>query len=515
MRIVIVEDEAKTRKGIVNLINKIGQEFEVIGEAGNGLEGLELITRLKPDVIFVDIKMPKINGIEMLQKLKEAGIRAKSVILSGYSDFEYAQKGIKVGVCEYLLKPATVEDIENILKKLKKDIEIEKVLENDKIQGSSSVEYILQNLVIRDSEESGDMLEFLEKVHGISINSEYIAVQVYMGICADSLKGSLKSIIAEALNKFRGIRFYFIELNVLKEIIVLIQTNEIQELERCFQNVILREIHAKRMDGVVLGWIPVKGLDALKASLNMMRNELKWSIVLGDDVLISYPKTQQIFTKLVQYPIDIENRIKAAAYAGDVDKLYKYTDDFLNWWRKDIYRPVHVIEAFLQFASSLLNVLKEVDYELYVKVNPKEVLGKIMDSLTWREIQESLTGMIGKIANSQKPDERILSLIIRKALNIIHNEYIQGISLEEVANRLNITNEYLSMLFTKETGRNFTAYLKEYRVVKAKELLLNTDLKTYEISERVGYSDPKYFSRVFKEVTGFSPVEYQRINKAN
>ncbi len=117
-RIVIVEDEFRIRQGLSNLINKVDMGCRVIGEAENGYEGIKMIRDMEPDIVITDIRMPKIDGLEMIEKIKEMGIDCVFVILSGYADFEYARTGIRLGVKEYLLKPATISDVKELLKKL-------------------------------------------------------------------------------------------------------------------------------------------------------------------------------------------------------------------------------------------------------------------------------------------------------------------------------------------------------------------------------------------------------------
>lgn len=113
MRILIVEDEVNAREGLGDLLGKISEEYIVCGKASNGEQGLKLAKELKPDLIFADIEMPKLNGLEMIEKIKEDGLDPYFVILSGYSDFKYAQKGIRLGIEEYLLKPITYNNLKN------------------------------------------------------------------------------------------------------------------------------------------------------------------------------------------------------------------------------------------------------------------------------------------------------------------------------------------------------------------------------------------------------------------
>lgn len=117
-KIVIVEDEFRTRQGLGHLINKVDLGCRVIGDAENGYEGLKMIRDLEPDIVITDIRMPKMDGLEMIEKVKAMGIGCVFVILSGYADFEYARQGLRLGVKEYLLKPATISDVKELLRKL-------------------------------------------------------------------------------------------------------------------------------------------------------------------------------------------------------------------------------------------------------------------------------------------------------------------------------------------------------------------------------------------------------------
>lgn len=129
-RIIVVEDEFRIRQGLVNLIRKISSECKIIGEAENGYEGLKLIRDLTPDFVITDIQMPKMNGLEMIEQVIEYGIQCRFVILSGYAEFEYAQKGIRLGVEDYLLKPITITKVKELVNRLLEEDVIEEPVED-------------------------------------------------------------------------------------------------------------------------------------------------------------------------------------------------------------------------------------------------------------------------------------------------------------------------------------------------------------------------------------------------
>lgn len=116
--IVVVEDEFKIRYGLLQLISKQNMECKVIGEAENGYEGLKMVRDLLPDVVITDIRMPKMDGLEMIENIRKLNIDAKFIILTGYAEFEYAQKGLRLGVYDYLLKPVSISDVKDLLSRL-------------------------------------------------------------------------------------------------------------------------------------------------------------------------------------------------------------------------------------------------------------------------------------------------------------------------------------------------------------------------------------------------------------
>ena len=127
-----------------------------------------------------------------------------------------------------------------------------------------------------------------------------------------------------------------------------------------------------------------------------------------------------------------------------------------------------------------------------------------------KEVTEEIFNMIEK---DEKQSEEQLSINVKRAKSMIMEYYQTGINLEEIAAKLNLTPEYLGMQFHKEIGVKFSTYIKEYRIAKAKELLIGSELKICEVAEKVGYSDAKYFSRVFREIAGQLPLEYRRANR--
>jgi two-component system, response regulator YesN len=210
------------------------------------------------------------------------------------------------------------------------------------------------------------------------------------------------------------------------------------------------------------------------------------------------------------YPIKVDNEILKVIKNNDKEKLIDINKSFISYLKGDIYDPTQVIDICSRYIFSILTVSKSVNNDMYIECGNEGILDAIKDSCTFNELKEQLDRVIDKVCKRNHEGTAVNSLIVRKAMNYIKEYYNDKVSLEEIADGMNITPEYLSRLFTKELRKSFSDYLKEFRINKAKELLTGKKMKIYEVAEQVGYSDSKYFCKVFKEFTGMAPKEYMK-----
>ncbi len=240
---------------------------------------------------------------------------------------------------------------------------------------------------------------------------------------------------------------------------------------------------------------------------------MDWNIVLGDDVLISYPRIADIQTEICVYPVELENQMKIAICMGEKEKIREITGKFQQYFLNgQVYSPKEIKESCIRFQWSVLNIAKEVGCIDYRSIDQKKLLDQVMNAKNERELKRTFEGLFSHM-DVVEGETGAVSLAVKKAQSIIHEFYADGITLNEIADRLGLTQEYLGAQFHKELGENFSAYIRNYRLAKAKELLIGTQLKQYEISEKVGYTDAKYFARVFRECVGMSPAEYRKSHR--
>ncbi len=513
MRIVIVEDEIRIREGIRKLIYKMFEDYEIVGEAENGEEGFTLIMQTKPDLVITDIKMPIMDGLEMLTQIYQRGCATKAIVLSAYSEFAYAQQAIKLGVSEYLLKPIVVGDFVQSIKTIEKQWTEEK---NKNPQILGSMENILFGIIYGGLQPSEELYQFIHHKYGFKSNSMFSEVNIYLGKLYDEKQKKVKRELKALFDDKKELQYAIVEIPAEKTIVVILYGyRDAHEIERWFQNCLLQGKNVKfRENSISYGWININGVEHLKAESHMLAKYMEWNISLGEAIMISYPKILQVQTLPCTYPIEIENKMKIAMCAYDLNEVAVCIQKFENFFTNgQVYAPKEIKESYVRFLWSLINIAKEIGALDYKNFEQQKIIEMIMNAINHEELRSVCGNVYKSITSRENKECESATLTVKRAESMIREFYNTGITLDEIALKLNITPEYLGSQFRKEIGVNFSAYIKEIRVKKAKELLIGSQMKLYEIAEKVGYADAKYFSRVFKETTGQLPADYRRTNK--
>lgn len=510
MRAVVVEDEILIREGLCKLMQKMFPDIIIEGGAGNGQEGLQYIKEYQPDLVITDIKMPVMDGLEMLAKVQEAGLFPKVIVLTAYSEFEYAKQAVKLGVCDYIIKPVVVPEFVETIRKIQNLYEQEQKRTPETM---GSLEHIVSGLLYGVSALDEKMQDFLYKKYGIAEQTRLIELLIYMGNNFERDREKKHKEMCRVLEQ-KKIRYCLVDMEYDKAVLALLyEYSSRQEIERWYQNQILFQKRDVRERHISYGMVEVTGAQAIREGYQTLLPYMDWNIVLGDDVLISYPRIADVQTEICIYPVELENQMKAAICTGEEGKIREITKRFHAYFQDGrMYSPREIKGSYVRFQWAVLNIAKEVGCIDYQQIDQKNLLDHIMGAKTEEELQQSLAELLDHLRVSGKEAE-IVSLAVKKTQSMIHEFYADGITLSEIADRLNLTQEYLGSQFHKEVGENFSTYIRNYRLAKAKELLIGTQLKQYEIAGKVGYADAKYFARVFKECVGMSPAEYRKSNR--
>lgn len=512
MRIVVVEDEIRIREGICNLLEKMFPQHLVVGSAVNGQEGLDLILEQKPDLIITDVKMPVMDGLTMLSILHDKKIKYKAIVLSAYAEFTYAQQAIRWGVSEYLIKPMVVNDFVKSIKNMEMQLE-ESGKQNSVV--FDRLDNILLGIILGGIEIGDELEKYIKDKYGIENDTMFSEVQIYIGKRYEERVEYVKAELEAFCTTRKNLKYSLLEMPKDKILLLVLYGYEKQqEIERWFQIYIASQNHNKNMMENNYGWINVIGINGLRKSYHLLLQYMDWNIALGNNIMISYPKVLNIQTSLCIYPIDIENRIKVALCSYNRSKIYECIEQFTQYFNSgNVYEPKNIKECYVRFIWAIINVGKEISFLNHEQLDQKNILQKIMESKNKEELKDIIHEIYGLIKNDQYEGKNVLSLNVKRAENMILEYYKTGITLEEIAAKLNLTPEYLGMQFHQEKGVKFSTFIRDFRIMKAKELLIGSKMNVNEVAEKVGYSDAKYFSKVFRECTGQLPTEYRKSNK--
>jgi two-component system, response regulator YesN len=512
LRIVIVEDELRIREGLARLIEKINPDYAIVGEAEDGSGGIRAVTERRPDLVITDVRMPDLDGLEMLERLEASSIKVKAIVLSAYSDFSYAREAIKLGVSEYLLKPVNVGDLTRSLKKIDDQVAGEKQLRRQ--EGGRSLESVLYSIALGGVVADSELRASLAGECRVDAEGLFALATVYLGSAYEADGKRLLKLGEDTLAKATGLRFCSLELPRTNRLVfIAFNVEDAASTRDWFDRRFTPRMKDSGPRGLCVGWGCFRGLGDLKNAMQRVDAGLDWSIVLGDGAMLVWPDVYRTPVVPLSFPIAIESRVRSALCACDRERYESGIAEFLSHLHSDkVYSPKEIKNAFIRFFWSVLNAAREIEYEKYAALAQQDILERITFAVSWPEL-ESAAKVLLELFPQDEAASQGEDTIVRRAKNVVREFYSQGISLNEVALKLNVTPEYMSALFHRVAGITFSSYIRDFRVQKAKELLIGTTLKLYAVGEQVGYRDSKYFCRVFKEATGQKPSDYRKSNR--
>lgn len=499
MKILVVEDEVKIRKGIAGLINR-HTEHTVIGEARNGVEGYELALKYQPDVVITDIRMPEMDGLQMMQKLKERGGAWHFVILSGYSEFEYAKQALRCGAEDYLLKPLAPEDVTRILASIQEKIEAEL----KKSQGAP--EKKLRDYLIENDLSSAKELAL---ACGCPEYGSFRLLCAYAGNAGQEDKDICLNRFQKLKQMFSEQKMYFFFTESTREFICFLEEENWEHIRKELEYKLL----GRKLSGGSWAWAAgrAEGFLELKEVYEYLKTQYVYAMVLGYDHILTRERTEAFIPETWQYPKIRESQLQKAFYKEDQEAFQEAADGFMEELSKARILPGQLKECCMKMVNFLTGLAQEHSRGIYEQLQKLNTVRQIGGAVTFRELADIFCDVVGVFLHHMGQCEDISNYTIKRTIDYIRVHYQESISLEGVASVLDITPEYLSTLFNREMGENFTVFLKKFRISHAKRLLKGTDKKIYEIAQDVGYADPKYFNRVFKEVEGVSPGDYKSL----
>lgn len=258
-------------------------------------------------------------------------------------------------------------------------------------------------------------------------------------------------------------------------------------------------------------WEGVQHLEMLNVSLKNLRMIREWNLFFDRGDLIRREDVESMEIVPLKYPAELENRLRRSAVISNRKEIIKCYYTLYDLCKRDPHSPSQIKEVLIRFNMAVLNAYK-LKREIHSELQVQKSMQDIAKAMSWGEIRAAVE-LFFRTLNFQAEEENEnadLSPLIQKALQMVKKEYDQGITLEEMADKLFVSEEYLSSQFKKEIGVGFKEMVRTLQIERIKELLTNTKLKLNQIAELAGYSDAKYMSRVFKDEVGVLPSEFRK-----
>ena len=526
-KVILVDDEEEVREAIRKRINWEEIGFTVAGTAENGEEALELAETFEPDVVMTDIQMPFMDGLTLLKRLKEKFPDLRSVIFSGYDDFEYAKEAIRLETEEYILKPVDAEELKAIFTRIKERLD-EQLQQRRNVEQLSkyyedSRPMIKEQLIIGllEGRELQFDLERYQKDFDLRIESAFYCAGAFRITPMEGGKETLdKNLMAVSLKQIVEERFkdvlpveVFVYLDTVCVLARLKSTAQrqvfVDEMDR-----ICKVAHRALSANVSAGIGRTYGnAESIHTSFLEAKDAFHHRIFVGEnqaicisDVEPSYPIEDYVSEKQIRH---IMRQVKV----GTRESLESEIRGFIDKLKRSNINLNQLQIFYAEFMVELLRLSRGHDISIVGtglgNINTNEELAGFssMDAFADRLIE--LTSILWeKISNVRMDTTKKLAEDAKQYINDHYNE--SSLSVDEICSHLGVGASYFSAVFKKETGVSFVTYLTQVRMNEAQRLLDTTDEKSYIIAGLVGYEEPNYFSYVFKKHFGISPSKYRQ-----
>lgn len=519
--VFLVEDEIVVREGIRNGIPWDQTQYVLAGEAPDGEMALSIIKDIKPDILITDIKMPFMDGLALSRIVKKIQPWVKIIILSGHDEFEYAREAISIGVEEYLLKPVSSSDMIASLDKVAKRIEQEKSsltsLENLRLQVQSTVDIIRDRWLcdlVTGLVNTGDAIDKARELGIDLISHGYIAAIAEISASGDNYPELItaKLTVAALMEKRPDVICFSQSMDKLILLLKHSGQDSLEESVYTLAQAVKYEVERNTGCRISVGiGSAVERIGEINRSYADADRVLKYLTKIGRNLIAGINDIQTVEEiDLLRMDGDpIADRLKYAA-RSDIDDILSHYLELIG------DRPIqttligyHLLGDIVVAASKLIGELNGDIHRLIPLVDHPDRINGIVASreLFSAGVREILEAVID--FRESKVNSRYHSMITKAKQYIAGHFADQDTSLHSVAAIVNFSPNHFSTLFSQETGETFIEYLTSVRIDHAKALLLSTAMKSVDIAYESGFSDPHYFSFIFKKNTGVSPREFR------
>lgn len=537
IKVLIVDDERWVRLGLEKQADWAGLGMEIVGAAENGERALDIIKVNLPDIIITDIRMPVMDGLRLMEIVRGMYPDMIFIVLSGYTEFEYAKKAISLKATGYIVKPVEEQELEAVLKKAviivaeqrekqqEREISEKQKDENMSFQRERLVNNFLLGIIKKTEKikalffEVGLLPNYVRyRVIAISVNNFYAMANEKYDFDYEYLSNSLFNAIKLIINSRQDI---LLIKNINREgemfgiIGLLPQEKEAEKKVMQISN----EISTGLKDNLDLDIVVGIGneyseIEDILKSYNESVQAVNCGLIF-DRAVILYSKDIQSKQSEYNFEDNINHMLQNLELGNKELSLKVMNNIFNEIEAKNLISADGIKRLMLEMLVKMNMVARKSGFSIDELLGCENVHEIVMKGNTKLYVLKDLFNkIIGKIIDFDKDENKgLFSSKIPEIVEYVTRQYNENVNLESVATKFFVTSAYLSRVFKNETGQNFSKYLSEIRMKKSIELLeQNRDAKLNDIAAMVGYDNPEYFLKKFKQYYHLTPTEYKTKN---
>lgn len=479
MRIMVVDDEPLIGQYILQCIRKADPDAEIIGAVTSGTKALRKLSETAADLVFADITMPKMDGIELLREIKKRHPATEIIMLTCHDDFSYARAAIQNQARNYILKSeVSVELIRSLLEELKNS-------RKEQIEARAA-SHISQNNYLRQLVEKDGAAEEIT-AEELRENQIYLENRAFLALYFHNDETNLKSLRACLTDGFENPLFY---AHNDKEMFLLLNLRRDCSYQKNEHITAYFRTREQELNGTIGCSLVHHHLEKLQTAIHeaICDKDMRFYQVKGGS-FAHESGVGQIEQYIMRATVKIQDR-DISGGCLEIEKLLEYAEE------------KHPQVAFLK--DSVIQMLSGLQEKLGLDLGQAGL--QLESSRTFETFEACVIECLGALRGLGK----LYSAPIRKALDYIGFHYAEDISLNTVADFVYLNRDYLSRQFKKEVGINFSEYLLALRLKRAKQLLETTNMRISDVALSVGMTNMSYFSTVFHKSFGYTPNEIRK-----
>ncbi|WP_391573594.1 response regulator [Cohnella sp.] len=525
MKVVLVEDEFIILQGLEIVIGQVSVDFEIVGKASNGLEAISVIEETMPDLVITDIRMPGMDGIELLHHIATFHPKIFTIVLSGYQDYEYMRKSLHYKAVDYLLKPLQSGDLVEALKRVR-----EKWQMSCEAAAAISVEPSLTNWAQPLLQEkwleqmcfgdlSGVDQAFVREMEARALQGYRIGVAYLDYSGREDFKNDRELVELAALHIVReSVATYpdCIAFGIREGGLAMFLSDKQQEGQPI--NFLAAELHSNLTYYLK---IPVfigvsehyEGLERMENAFREVKEIAYQRFLTPSGVLVSssvlmdrgYGRSDRLAYELPSF-----HELQQAVMSGNTEIAIERIGQICDSLKQEGLHFATFKSRIQMFSIELWRRIHEWNYDANVWKDFIQFLKKMDDYPNWETLRVDLVQIIRSVTDGVAYLHRNHQSAVQEAKIYIDAHYMDDFSLKDVAEKVYLTPTYFSSLFKMKTGKTFVEYMNEVRIDHGKRLLRETPIKTYEIAEQVGFGSIQHFNKTFRISVGVTPSEYRK-----